>query len=58
MSQYKKTYKVNDIERPISSNILGRDILGINPNISAINKTCIDLQDEALSLDYMRKINK
>ena len=56
MSPYKKTNKVNDIERPISSTILGRDILGINPNIQAINKTDIDQYDEALNMDSMRKI--
>ncbi len=56
MSPYKKSNKVNDIERPLSSNILGRDILGINPNISAINKTDLDLQDEALNMDFMKKI--
>ncbi|MDF2984597.1 MAG: hypothetical protein K0R50_107 [Eubacterium sp.] len=56
MSPYKKTNKVSDIEKPISSNMLGRDILGINPNISAVNKTSTDIQDEELSMDYMRKI--
>lgn len=56
MPPYKRTNKVNDIEKPVSSNILGRDILGINPNISAINKTNIDQQDEALNIDYMPKI--
>ncbi len=56
MPPYKKTNKVNDIERPLSTNILGRDILGINPNISAINKTDLELQDEALSMDFTKKI--
>ncbi len=56
MSPYKKTNKVNDIERPISSNILGRDILGVNPNIPAINKTDLDQYDETLNTDSMRKI--
>ncbi len=56
MSPYKKSNKVNDIEKPLSSNIFGRDILGINPNISAINKTDLDLQDEALNMDFMKKI--
>lgn len=56
MSPYKKTNKVKDIERPISSTILGRDILGINPNIQAINKTDLDQYDETLNTDSMRKI--
>ncbi len=56
MSPYKKTNKVSDIERPMSSNILGRDILGVNPNIQAINKTDIDQYNEALDMDSMRKI--
>lgn len=56
MPPYKKTNKVNDIEKPLSSNILGRDILGINPNIPAINKTDIDLQDETLSMDFTKKM--
>jgi len=56
MPPYKKTHKVNDIERPISSTILGRDILGVNPNVQAINKTVIDQNDEELNMDYIRKI--
>ncbi len=56
MTQFKKTSKVNDIEKPISSNLLGRDILGINPNVAAINKTGLDIEVEALSNDFMRKI--
>ncbi len=55
MAPYKKTIKVTDIERPISSNIFGRDILGINPNVSAINKTDIDLHDEAFNIEFLRK---
>lgn len=55
MPPYKKTVKVTDIERPISSNIFGRDIIGTNPNVSAINKTNIDLQDEVFNMEYVIK---
>ena len=56
MVPYSKHKKVNDIEHPIASNILGRDILGINANVPAINKTSIDIQDEELSTDFTSKI--
>ena len=56
MTPYNKTRKVADIERPISSNIHGRDILGINANVSALSKTSIDIQDEQLNIDYINKI--
>ncbi len=51
-----KSTKVNDIEKPISTNILGRDILGINANIPSMSKTSIDLQDEELSLEFINKV--
>ncbi len=56
MTPYSRGNKVNDIERPISSNIHGRDILGINAHIPIISKTSIDLEDEELSTEYIRKI--
>lgn len=56
MSTFRKKNKENDIEHPMSSTLLGRDILGINPNNPALNKTTIDLQDEKLSTDYTRRI--
>lgn len=56
MAPYSKHKKVNDVEHPMTSNILGRDILGINANIPAINKTSIDTQDEELSMDFNSKI--
>lgn len=56
MTPYSKGNKVNDIERPISSNILGRDILGINANIPSMNKTSIDIQDEEISTEYITKV--
>lgn len=56
MAPYNRQRKVNDIERPIASNILGRDILGINASIPAISKTTMDVQDEELSMDFTNKI--
>lgn len=56
MAPYNKKNKVSDIEQPIASNIHGRDILGINMNVSAMNKTSNDLQDDELNIEYIRKI--
>jgi hypothetical protein len=56
MAPYNKSNKVNDIERPISSNILGRDIFGTNANVPAMSKTSIDLQDDEMSIEYISKI--
>ncbi len=56
MSFFRNKNSENDIETPISSTLLGRDILGVNPNNPALNKTTIDLQDEKLSTDYTSKI--
>ena len=56
MSPYNKRINVNDIERPISSNIHGRDILGINANVPALSKTSIDIQDEEQSIEFISKI--
>ncbi|ACL74924.1 hypothetical protein [Ruminiclostridium cellulolyticum] len=56
MSTFRKKHKENDIEHPMSSTLLGRDILGINPNNPALNKTTIDLQDEKLSTDYTCRV--
>ncbi|EPR13965.1 hypothetical protein [Ruminiclostridium papyrosolvens] len=56
MSFFKNKNGVNDIETPISSTLLGRDILGVNPNNPVLNKTTIDLQDEKLSTDYTSRI--
>ncbi|WP_173585618.1 hypothetical protein [Ruminiclostridium josui] len=56
MNFFRNKNVVNDIEAPIASTILGRDILGVNPNNPALNKTSIDLQDEKLSTDYTSRI--
>ncbi len=56
MSFFNNKNSGSDIETPISSILLGRDILGVNPHNSALNKTTIDLQDEKLSTDYTRRI--
>jgi len=56
MAPYNKTNKVNDIESPLSSNILGRDIFGMNANVPAMSKTSIDLQDEHHSIEIISKI--
>lgn len=56
MPPYSKNKKVNDIEKPISTNILGRDIFGINANIPSMSKTSIDLQDEEQSLEFINKV--
>lgn len=56
MTPYSKGNKVNDIEKPISSIILGRDILGINANIPSMSKTSIDIQDEELNIEYINKV--
>ena len=56
MQPNRKSYKVNDIEKPISTNILGRDIFGINANIPSMSKTSIDLQDEEQSLEFINKV--
>lgn len=56
MSPYNKKNKVNDIERPISSNILGRDIFGTNANIPSMSKTSIDIQDDEQRTEYISKI--
>ena len=56
MSFFRNKNSENDIETPISSTLLGRDILGVNPNNPALNKTTIDLQDEKLSTDYTSRI--
>ena len=56
MSLYNKKGKVSDIERPISSNIHGRDILGVNPGITAMNKSNIDIEDERTTLDFTSRI--
>lgn len=56
MSPYNKSRKVNDIERPISTIIDGRDILGINASVPAISKTSIDIQDEEQSTEFISKI--
>lgn len=56
MRHNRKSTKVNDIEKPISTNILGRDIFGINANIASMSKTSIDLQDEELSLEFINKV--
>lgn len=55
MSPYRKSNKISDIERPISSILPGRDILGINANVQAISKTNIDMQDDELNLEYINK---
>ncbi|PYG87027.1 hypothetical protein LY28_02409 [Ruminiclostridium sufflavum DSM 19573] len=56
MPPYNRKHKVSDIEKPISTNILGRDIFGVNTNIPAIRKTSIDLQDEEQNLEFINKI--
>ena len=56
MSPYNKKGKVSDIERPISSNIHGRDILGVNPGITAMNKSNIDIEDDRTNLDFTSRI--
>lgn len=56
MSPFNRSNKVNDIERPISTNIFGRDIFGINANIPSMSKTSIDLQDDEQSLEFQNKI--
>lgn len=56
MAPYNKSKKLSDIERPISTNILGRDVLGINASIPVLSKTTSDLQDEELSIDYTNKM--
>jgi hypothetical protein len=56
MAPYNKSKKVNDIESPLSSNLFGRDILGINANIPSMSKTSIDIQDEELNTEYINKI--
>jgi hypothetical protein len=56
MAPYNKNKKLNDVERPISTNILGRDVLGINASIPVLSKTTSDLQDAELSIDYTNKI--
>jgi len=56
MSPYNKGKKVNDIESPLASNILGRDILGINANVPSMSKTSIDLQDEEFNIEYINRI--
>lgn len=56
MSPYSKRNSVNDIEKPISSNIHGRDILGINLNIPAMSKSTLDLEDEQLAQENISKI--
>lgn len=56
MAPYNRSKKFKDLERPISTNILGRDILGINANIPALSKTTADLQDEELNIEYSNKI--
>ncbi len=56
MSPYKKTNKVKDIEHPMATSIHSRDILGVNANIPAMNKTNTDLQDYEADIDYTRKI--
>ncbi len=56
MSFLKNKNSIKDVEAPISSSLLGRDILGINPNNPALSKTSIDLQDEKLSTDYTSRI--
>jgi hypothetical protein len=52
----RKGTKVNDIEKPISTNIFGRDIFGINANIPSMSKTTIDLQDEEQSIEFINKV--
>ncbi len=56
MPHYSRKNKVNDIEKPITTIILGRDIYGINANIPSMSKTSIDLQDEEQSLEFINKI--
>lgn len=56
MSPYSKKGKVSDIERPMSSNIHGRDILGVNPAIAAMSKSNIDIEDERTTLDFTNRI--
>lgn len=56
MSPYNRKNRVTDIERPIASNILGRDVLGINANVPAISKTDINIQDDDQSIEYTTKI--
>jgi hypothetical protein len=56
MSPYSRKNKVSDIESPMSSNILGRDILGINMNVPSMRKTSIDLQDEENNPDFINKV--
>ncbi|HEY5586259.1 MAG TPA: hypothetical protein VIK78_17425 [Ruminiclostridium sp.] len=56
MTPYNNKNKVNDIERPISSNILGRDIFGINANVPSMSKTSIDIQDEEQSIEFISKM--
>ena len=56
MTPYNKSNKVNDIERLISSNIHGRDILGVNANVPSMSKTSIDMQDEEQSIEFISKI--
>lgn len=56
MAPYNKRLKVNDIERPVASNIHGRDILGINANVPSMSKTSIDMQDEEQSIEFINKI--
>lgn len=56
MAPYNRKRKVNDIENPLSSNIHGRDILGINANVPALSRTDADIQDESLNPDFISKL--
>jgi len=56
MTPYSKSKKLKDVERPMSTNILGRDILGINANVPVLSKTTGDQQDEELSIEFINKI--
>lgn len=56
MTPYNRKRKVNDIESPISSNIHGKDILGINANIPALSRTTDDIQEESFNTDFMNKL--
>lgn len=55
MPPYKRTNKVLDIEKPISTGILGRAVLGIPPQVSALSSTPADLLEEELSMDFTGK---
>jgi|GEM_PF-2344094 len=55
MAPYKRTNKVHDIEKPISTGIFGRAVLGINPEVSALSSTSAELPEEESGVDFTGK---